>query len=130
MNTFSLAPLILYLPLAGLLFNGLFGRGIVDRNRKGGERFVGWLATLMTFGAFIVSITLFISLTTNGFEAWYVPIMNWISIPGAGFEVNWTLQVDTLSVTMMLVVTGIGSLIHIYAIGYMHDDPDFSRFFT
>ena len=42
----------------------------------------------------------------------------------------WALQVDTLSVTMMLVVTGVGSLIHIYAIGYMHGDPDFSRFFA
>ncbi|HRN68912.1 MAG TPA: NADH-quinone oxidoreductase subunit L [Promineifilum sp.] len=130
MNTFSLAPLILYLPLAGLLFNGLFGRGIVDRNRKSGERFVGWLATLMTFGAFVVSLTLLVSLATNGFEAWYVPIMDWINIPGANFQVGWTQQVDTLSVTMMLVVSGIGTLIHIYAIGYMHDDPDFSRFFT
>ena len=130
MNTFSLAPLILYLPLAGLLFNGLIGRGIVDRNRPKGERLVGWLATLMTFSAFIVSVTLFISLATNGFEAWFVPIMNWITIPAANFTVTWTLQVDTLSVTMMLVVTGVGSLIHVYAIGYMHGDPDFSRFFT
>ena len=130
MNTFSLAPLILYLPLAGLLFNGLFGRGIVNNNRHSGERLVGWLATLMTLGAFAVSVTLFISLATNGFEAWFVPIMNWITIPGSDFQVNWALQVDTLSVTMMLVVTGVGSLIHIYAIGYMHGDPDFSRFFT
>ena len=42
----------------------------------------------------------------------------------------WAIQVDTLSVTMMLVVTGVGSLIHIYAIGYMHGDQDFSRFFA
>jgi len=130
MNTFSLAPLILYLPLAGLLFNGLLGRGFVIRDRPSGERLTGWLATLMTLGAFAVSITLLISLATNGFEAWYVPIFNWIDIPAANFQVNWTLQVDTLSVTMMLVVTGVGSLIHIYAIGYMHGDPDFSRFFT
>ena len=59
-----------------------------------------------------------------------LPLFNWINIPGADFQVNWTLQIDTLSVTMMLVVTGVGSLIHIYAIGYMHGDPDFSRFFT
>ena len=130
MNTFSLAPLILYLPLAGLLFNGFFGRGFVNRDRPSGERLTGWLATLMTLGAFAVSVTLLISLATNGFEAWYVPIFNWIDIPAANFQVNWTLQVDTLSVTMMLVVTGVGSLIHIYAIGYMHGDPDFSRFFT
>ncbi|MCA9865060.1 MAG: NADH-quinone oxidoreductase subunit L [Anaerolineae bacterium] len=130
MNTFSLAPLILILPLAGLLINGLVGRRFVDANRTSGERLTGWLATLMVLGAFVVSVTLFISLATNGFEAWFVPLFNWIDIPAAGFQVNWTLQVDTLSVTMMLVVTGVGSLIHIYAIGYMHGDPDFSRFFT
>ncbi len=130
MNTFSLAPLILLFPLAGLLFNGLLGRGFVDRNRADGERLTGWLASLMTIGAFVVSLTLFISLATNGFEAWFVPLFNWIDIPGADFQVNWALQIDTLSVTMMLVVTGVGSLIHIYAIGYMHGDPDFSRFFT
>ncbi len=55
MHTFSLAPLILYLPLAGLLFNGLFGRRFVDSNRTTGERLTGWLATLMTLGAFVVS---------------------------------------------------------------------------
>ena len=79
----------------------------------------------MVLGAFVVSVTLFISLATNGFEAWFVPLFNWIDIPAAGFQVNWAIQGDTLSVTMMLVVTGVGSLIHIYAIGYMHGDPDF-----
>jgi NADH-quinone oxidoreductase subunit L len=56
--------------------------------------------------------------------------MTWINIPSAGFLVDWAIQVDTLSVTMMLVVTGVGAIIHIYAIGYMHGDPDFSRFFA
>ena len=130
MNTISLAPLILILPLIGLLFNGLIGRRFVDANRAAGERLTGWLATLMTFGAFLVSVTLFISLVTNDFEAWFVPIFTWIDIPSVPLQVNWTMQVDTLSVTMMLVVTGIGSLIHMYAIGYMHGDPDYSRFFT
>ena len=130
MNTFSLAPLILILPLAGLLINGLVGRRFVDANRESGERLTGWLATLMVLGALVVSITLFISLATHGFEAWFVPLFTWIDIPAAAFQVNWALQVDTLSVTMMLIVTGVGSLIHIYAIGYMHGDPDYSRFFT
>ncbi|MBP9500917.1 MAG: NADH-quinone oxidoreductase subunit L [Candidatus Promineofilum sp.] len=130
MNTFSLAPLIIFLPLAGLVFNGLFGRMFVDNNRESGERLTGWLASLMTVGALVISITLFISLATNGFEAWYVPIFTWIDIPSANFRVDWMMQIDTLSVTMMLVVSGIGALIHIYAIGYMKGDPDFSRFFT
>jgi NADH-quinone oxidoreductase subunit L len=130
MNTFALAPLILILPVLGLLFNGLFGRRFVDANRAGGERLTGWLASLMTLSAFAVSVTLFLSLLAHDFHAEIVPLFNWINIPSAGFLVNWAMQVDTLSVTMMLVVTGVGSLIHIYAIGYMHGDPDFSRFFT
>jgi NADH-quinone oxidoreductase subunit L len=130
MNTFNLAPLILILPVLGLLFNGLFGRRFVDANREGGERLTGWLASLMTLGAFAVSVTLFLSLLTHDFHAEIVPLFNWIAIPSAGFLVDWAMQIDTLSVTMMLVVTGVGSLIHIYAIGYMHGDPNFSRFFA
>lgn len=130
MNTFSLAPLIIYLPLAGLLFNALIGWRIVDADRTLGERITGGVATLMTVGAFIVSVTLFISLATNGFEAWFVPMFKWIVIPAANFEVDWKLQIDTLSVTMMLVVSGVGSLIHIYALGYMKGDLDYSRFFV
>jgi NADH-quinone oxidoreductase subunit L len=130
MNTFTLAPLILILPVLGLLFNGLFGRRFVEANRAGGERLTGWLASLMTLGAFAVSVTLFFSLLANDFQAMIVPLFNWIDIPSAGFLVDWAMRVDTLSVTMMLVVTGVGSLIHIYAIGYMHGDPNFSRFFA
>ena len=63
MNTFGLAPLILILPVLGLLFNGLFGRRFVDANRAGGERLTGWLASFMTLGAFAVSVTLFLSLS-------------------------------------------------------------------
>ncbi len=59
-----------------------------------------------------------------------VPIADWIVIPAADFAVAWAMRVDTLSVTMMLVVTGVGSLIHIYAMGYMHGDKDYSRFFA
>src|SRR5438045_2583922 len=53
----------------------------------------------------------------------------WISIPAAHLEIPWQFRVDTLSLTMMLVVTGVGTLIHIYAIGYMHGDSRFPRFF-
>ena len=66
----------------------------------------------------------------NEFHAEIVYLFDWFNIPSAGFHIPWAIQVDTLSVTMMLVVTGVGSLIHIYAIGYMHGDPNFSRFFA
>ncbi len=56
-----------------------------------------------------------------------LPLAEWIQV--GGFAVGWTLYVDTLSMTMILLVTGIGTLIHVYAIGYMRDDPRFTRFF-
>lgn len=130
MNAFGLAPLILIFPLIGILFNGFVGRRFVTANRESGEKWSGWFATAMVLGAFLVSLLLMGSLYYNHFHAEIIPLFSWISIPAAGLEIPWALQVDTLSVTMMLVVTGVGSLIHIYAIGYMHGDPNFSRFFT
>ncbi|MFO7662254.1 MAG: NADH-quinone oxidoreductase subunit L, partial [Chloroflexota bacterium] len=130
MNTFALAPLILILPVIGVLFNGLIGRRIIESNRASSERIIGWFASLMTIGAFLVSVSLLLSLMAHDFHTEIEPLWTWIDIPAAGFLVNWAMQIDTLSVTMMLVVTGVGSLIHIYAIGYMHGDPDFSRFFA
>jgi NADH-quinone oxidoreductase subunit L len=70
------------------------------------------------------------SLASHDYHAEVINLFTWINVPSANFNVPWALQVDTLSVTMMLVVTGVGSLIHIYAIGYMHGDPNFSRFFA
>jgi len=130
MNAFGLAPLILILPVIGILFNGLVGRRFVVANRKTGEKWSGWFATAMVLGAFLVSILLMYSLFNNDFHAEIIPLFTWINIPAANLNIPWALQIDTLSVTMMLVVTGVGSLIHIYAIGYMHGDPNFSRFFA
>jgi NADH-quinone oxidoreductase subunit L len=130
MNTFALAPLILVFPVIGILFNGLVGRRFVVADRKSGERWSGWFATSMVFAAFLVSISLLGSEIATGYHAEIIPIFTWINIPAANFTVPWAMQIDTLSVTMMLVVTGVGSLIHVYAIGYMHGDPNFSRFFA
>jgi len=130
MGIFGLAPLILLFPVIGVLFNGLVGRRFVNSNRSTGEKWSGWFASVMALSAFVIAVLMFLALQGNGFEAQIVHVFDWMHIESAGFTIPWALQVDTLSVTMMLVVTGVGSLIHIYAIGYMHGDPDFSRFFT
>jgi len=130
MNTFALAPLLIIFPLIGVLFNGLVGRRFVVQDREVGEKWSGWFASIMALSAFAVAVSLLFSLVSHDYHAVVVPFFDWINIPSAGFYVPWAFQVDTLSVTMMLVVTGVGSLIHIYAIGYMHGDPNFSRFFT
>jgi NADH-quinone oxidoreductase subunit L len=130
MNAFGLAPLILALPLIGVLFNGLVGRRFVEADQRTGEKWSGWFASVMALAAFAIAILLFFSLRGNDFHAEIVTMFDWIHVPSADLRFPWAIRVDTLSVTMMLVVTGVGSLIHIYAIGYMHGDPDFSRFFA
>jgi NADH-quinone oxidoreductase subunit L len=130
MGIFALAPLILLFPVIGVLFNGLVGRRFVNANRSTGEMWSGWFASVMALSAFAIAVLMYFGLQGNGFHAEIVYLFDWIHIESAGFTVPWAFQIDTLSVTMMLVVTGVGSLIHIYAIGYMHGDPNFSRFFT
>ena len=130
MTAYGLAPLLLLFPALGFFFNALFGRKFVESDSKIGERWSGWIATLAALSAFGVALALFATLQANHFEAMVVPIADWIVIPAANFAVAWAMRVDTLSVTMMLVVTGVGSLIHIYAMGYMHGDKDYSRFFA
>jgi NADH-quinone oxidoreductase subunit L len=130
MNAFGLAPLILIFPLIGVLINGLFGRRFLEADQAVGEKWSGWFASVMALASFVIAVLLLFSLVNNGFHVETITLFDWIAIPSSDFYIPWAIQVDTLSVTMMLVVTGVGSLIHIYAIGYMHGDPDFSRFFT
>jgi NADH-quinone oxidoreductase subunit L len=126
METFAtIVPLVVLIPLGGMIINMLFGRQL-------GEKGIGAIASIAAESAFGVSALLFIALSRYGFEAAVInpPILtHWISIPSANLEIPWQFRVDTLSVTMMLVVTGVGTLIHIYAIGYMHGDSRFVRFF-
>jgi NADH-quinone oxidoreductase subunit L len=130
MTAYGLAPLLLLFPALGFFFNAFFGRKFVESDSKIGERWSGWAASLMAISSFGVALLLFATLRANHFEAKIIPIADWIVIPAADFAVAWAMRIDTLSVTMMLVVTGVGSLIHIYAMGYMHGDKNYSRFFA
>src|SRR5574340_46176 len=124
---FQLVPLLVLLPVLGLLINLFFGKYL-------GEKGVGWLASLVVGGAFAVSVLLAIGLWQAP-EGVTLTLANWIVV--GGLDVSWTFRIDTLSVLMMLVVSGVGTLIHIYSIGYMHNDVRhngdpgrFSRFFV
>ena len=136
MNNFAFAPLLLIFPAIGVLFNALLGHRFVRPDREethndpAGERWSGWFASVMALASFAVAVGLFFALIGNDYHMGTVPLFDWIRIPAADFHVPWAMQVDTLSVTMMLVVAGVGSVIHIYAIGYMHGDPGFARFFA
>lgn len=124
---FALVPWVVLLPLLGLLINLLLGR-------RFNEKLVGIIASLASGGSFVVAVLLALALTRHP-EGVNYPVFNWISI--GEMQVNWAFRVDTLSSVMMLVVSGVGTLIHIYAIGYMHSDvrhngepTRFRRFFV
>ncbi|MFQ5407077.1 MAG: NADH-quinone oxidoreductase subunit L [Anaerolineales bacterium] len=117
---FELAPLLLAFPVAGLLINLLFGKRM-------DERWIGIVGSAASGLAFAIALLLAGALAGNAFHGEAVRLADWITI--GELQVAWQMRVDTLSVTMMLLVTGVGTLIHIYAIGYMHGDARFQRFF-
>jgi NADH-quinone oxidoreductase subunit L len=107
------------LPLAGALVGVFFGRRLGRSTHRVAVPAVG-LAFLFALAAFLR--------VWRGHETFAGPLWDWI-VAGA-FRAPLTIQLDQLSATMLLVVTGVGFLIHVYSIGYMHDDPDYPRFFT
>jgi NADH-quinone oxidoreductase subunit L len=109
---FGLVPWIVFFPVIGLLINIAFGSRM-------GERAIGTVASLASGLSFVIAMLLAISLIGHP-EGAVVPLADWITI--GELNLRWAFQVDTLSVTMMLVVAGVGTLIHIYSIGYMHED--------
>ncbi len=112
---FALVPLIIAFPVAGLLVNLALGRRL-------GERFTGFVASAAVALAFGVAVLQWLGLQQNP-EGARILVADWIAI--GGLSVPWAIKVDTLSVTMMLMVTGVSTLIHVYATGYMHDDVRF-----
>ena len=115
MTFFYLAPWIVFFPVIGLLVNLIFGG-------RFSERVIGTIASLASGLAFVVSVLLAYSLTQYP-EVVRWTIGEWIHV--GTLQLDWIFRVDTLSTTMMLVVSGVGTLIHIYAIGYMHEDVRF-----
>ncbi len=111
---FYLVPLVVIFPVIGLLINTFLGG-------KLGEKLIGAIAYLASGLSFVVAVLLGISLIGHP-EAVTISFANWNWISIGTLQLDWAFRVDTLSVTMMLVVGGVGTLIHIYAVGYMHDD--------
>ena len=111
--------LAIALPLAGAVFLHFFGRFMR-------EPLAGWLATLAIGASFAVGAVAAVPFFAGTGETEHLVIWEWMPAIGATFELQW----DPLSALMTLVVTGVGTLIHIFAIGYMHGDERFHRFFT
>lgn len=110
--------LIPLLPLLGFFLNALFGKKLGHAS--------GWVASLAIIGSFICSLYLFFNLPAGASQT--IMLSNWFHFKD--ILIPFAFLIDPLSITMLLVITGIGSLIHIYSIGYMHHDEGFSRFFS
>jgi len=94
------------------------------------EPIAGWLATTAMAGSFLTVLIVFIGMLSeeNENRQTVFTLFDWI--PAGDFKVDVGFLADPLSITMCLFITGVGTLIHLYSIGYMHGDSDFNRFFT
>ncbi|HET6143720.1 MAG TPA: NADH-quinone oxidoreductase subunit L [Candidatus Acidoferrales bacterium] len=111
------------LPLLGATANGIFGASWP----KNVTTAIALSSTALAFFAALEAVREFFTLSPEQIP--YVKtFFTWIS--AGGFQADFALQVDQLTVIMLLVVTGVGWLIHIYSSGYMHDDPGYRRFFS
>ncbi|MDX1913227.1 MAG: NADH-quinone oxidoreductase subunit L [Saprospiraceae bacterium] len=115
----QLIPLIPFLPLLGFAINGLFGRRLSKNT-------VGVIGSGVLLVSFVLSVLCFNQVAASG--AIQVNLYNFLRVDG--LSANFGFLVDHLSVWMMLIVTGVGFLIHVYSIGYMHDDEGFWKFFA
>ncbi|MBD2769910.1 NADH-quinone oxidoreductase subunit L [Hymenobacter sp. BT664] len=115
-------PTLLYvliplLPFLGFLLNGLL-------NRKLSGTVAGLIGSATVLGSFLISVMLFLN-----FQYQYtVQLFDWISV--GSLQIPFQYQIDQLSLIMLLLVTGVGFLIHVYSIGYMHHDENVGKFFS
>ncbi len=116
----TLITLIPFLPLVGAVINGLVGQRLPERT-------VGWIGAGAVLLSFALSLYVFAQI---GGGAGPVRTVLYTFMAVDSFHVDFAFLTDALSVWMMLIVTGVGFLIHVYSIGYMHGDAGFWRFFA
>lgn len=107
------------LPLLGFLINGLF-KNFLPKPLSGA------IGTLAVAGAFAISVMLFLQVQAGG--SFFTHSMPWINL--ATFKLDIGFKIDQLSTLMMMIITGIGSLIHLYSMGYMKSDEGHNKFFA
>src|SRR5260370_29615153 len=112
--------LIPVLPLAGFIINGL-GRNTLPKSIIG---FLGSFLVLISFG---LSVGAFLQVKSTGATI-NVTVFDWFEV--GGFKASFAFLVDQLSALMLLIITGVGFLIHLYSVGYMKGDAGFGKFFS
>ncbi len=128
----SLIWYVLFLPLLGAVVQALFGKAAIDRlGAAKGKKLMGYLAVLPIAVAFLIGVGITLNLSQRGATPDTVPILSlfdWFTL--YSLRVPFEVRPDHLAMTMVLVITGVGALIHLYATGYMAADRDYTRFFT
>jgi NADH-quinone oxidoreductase subunit L len=111
---------IVFFPLLGALIAGLFGRVIGHRNSE-------YITTGLLIASALLSCVAFVDVGLNG-NASKILVLSWLQ--SGSLVIDWALRIDTLTVVMLVVVTGVSSLVHVYSIGYMSHDEHRARFFA
>ena len=119
----NLVWLVPFLPLLGFLINGL-GRRYLSKSQ------VGIVGSGVILAAFVVSLLIFLEVRQPGFSGQTIELFDFIS--AGSLRIPFAFQVDQLSALFLLIITGVGSLIHIYSTAYMHDESNegFARYFA
>ncbi len=121
-----------FLPLAGFIINGLLGRRLsaLAGPGKRSELLAGLIGCATVGAGFVIAVATLAEMLGEEPEArmHILYLFNWVT--AGSLSASVAFQIDQLSVLMMLIVTGVGFLIHVYSIGYMHGDPGFGRFFA
>jgi NADH-quinone oxidoreductase subunit L len=125
----SLAPLLLILPIAGFSLTALIGRRLGKQAH--------WIPVLAIFAVWLIAMAFVVSVLsgsaplipgTEDIHGYVIPLFTWI--PAGEFQVDAAMYIDPLTACLLIVVTTIGLLVHIYSIGYMSHDPGYWRFFA
>jgi NADH-quinone oxidoreductase subunit L len=121
---FDYVWLIIAFPLLGFLVNGLLGAKLKN------EKIIGTIGSLAVGVPFVIALLFLIELISLPPESRKkeVELFTWIAT--GNLNIKFGYLVDQLSILMTLIVTGVGFLIHVYSIGYMHGDKSFFRFFA
>ncbi len=117
----KLVALVPFFPLLGFLINGFFGK-------KMSKGLSGAIACLAILASFVLSVGIFMEARHLPGHSQIVNLFSWIN--AGALDIPFEFVIDPLSTWFLLIITGIGFLIHVYSTAYMHDDDGFSRFFT
>ena len=117
----KLIGLVPLFPLIGFLINGFFGK-------KMSKGMSGGIASVSVLASFVLSVLIFMEVNASAQKSNVVELFSWINADT--LKIPFSFLVDPLSCLFLLIITGIGFLIHVYSTGYMHEDEGFSRFFT